>query len=271
MNRVEVADGTTLNVHDIGSGRPVVLLHGWALSGEIWDRQVTTLLGAGRRVVTVDLRGHGQSDRPAGGYDVATLAADIATVLDTLDLSEVDLVGWSLGGLAAFRVAARHAERIARLVLIGSCGVAAARQPGFPFGHFSEELNHQLYTRELHDRLASRESLITDSLRFESGSPQRVLDWLIAMSHQTPSWAAEAALHTLQETDQTAEIPLVQVPVVQIIGERDPVLTMRGADWVVAELAHARQVRLEKAGHFPMLETPDEFDAALLDALGGTT
>lgn len=270
MVRISVADGTTLHVQDVGTGRPVVLVHGWALSGEVWDRSVATLVHAGRRVVAIDLRGHGQSDCPATGYDVGTLAGDVAAVLDTLDLRDVDLVGWSLGGLTSFRVAAHHATRLRSLVLVASCGVAASRRPGFAFGHYSEELNAELYTRERTDRLASREGLIRDSLRFDGETPRRVVDWLIGISHQTPSWAAEATLVTLQETDQAADLALVQVPVVQIIGLRDPLLSVRGADWVVDSLPDARQVRIEGGGHFPMLEAADEFDAALLEAVGAS-
>lgn len=268
MPMIEVAPNVRLHVQDIGRGRPVVLVHGWALSGEIWDRQVTTLTRAGRRVVTIDLRGHGKSDRPIEGYDVESLARDVAAVLEALDLTDVDLVGWSLGGLTSFRVAAHHAERLRRLVLVGSCGVAAARRPNFPYGYFSEEFNADLYAREVTDRLGSREGLIVGSLRYEGEAPQAVVDWLIGLSWQTPSWAAEASLRTLQETDQALDVKLVQVPVVQIIGERDPLLPLRGADWVVAELPDARQVRIPAAGHFPMLETAQDFDDALLEAVG---
>lgn len=268
MSMIEVAPGVRLHVQDVGSGRPVVLVHGWALSGEVWDRQVASLARAGRRVVTIDLRGHGRSDRTLDGYDVETLATDVAAVLDALDLRDLDLVGWSLGGLTSFRVAAHHADRLRSLVLVGSCGVAAARRPNFPFGYFSEEFNEGLYARERNDRLASREELIAGTLRYDGEPPRSVVDWLIAVSWQTPSWVGEAALHTLQETDQAADLGRVTLPVVQIVGGRDPLLPQKGADWVVQTLADARQMRIDEAGHFPMLETADAFDVALLDAVG---
>ena len=100
MHRVEVEPGVRLSFEDIGAGRPVVLVHGWTMSHRVWNGTAARL-AAGRRVVLPDLRGHGDSDKPAAGLGPERHAADLAALLEALDLRDVTLVGWSFGGMAA--------------------------------------------------------------------------------------------------------------------------------------------------------------------------
>src|SRR5262249_42863295 len=86
-----------LYYEDHGSGAPVVLIHGYPLSGRAWDKQVPLLLDAGRRVITYDRRGFGKSSQPATGYDYDTFAADLARLMDELDLGDAVIVGHSMG------------------------------------------------------------------------------------------------------------------------------------------------------------------------------
>src|SRR5438876_2534394 len=86
-----------LYYEDHGSGSPVVLIHGWPLSGASWEKQTAALLAAGHRVITYDRRGFGRSSKPGVGYDYNTFAADLDAVLTKLDLTKVDLVGHSMG------------------------------------------------------------------------------------------------------------------------------------------------------------------------------
>src|SRR6185369_13181100 len=87
-----------LYYEDHGTGKPVVLIHGWPLSGRSWEKQVPVLLDAGYRVITYDRRGFGDSSRPTSGYDYDTFASDLHTLITGLDLREVTLVGFSMGG-----------------------------------------------------------------------------------------------------------------------------------------------------------------------------
>src|SRR5258708_34766989 len=96
-NFIETNDGQRLFCRDVGSGRPVVLIHGWTLSSEIWQGQIDWLAAQGLRAVAYDRRGHGQSSKPEGSYDYDRLADDLATILDRLDLKDVVLVGHSMG------------------------------------------------------------------------------------------------------------------------------------------------------------------------------
>lgn len=106
---------------DWGHGQPVVLIHGWPLSHEMWEYQVNDLVDAGFRVIAYDRRGFGKSSKPYDGYDYDTLTDDLRTLLEDLNLQDVTLVGFSMGGGEVVRYFSRHGgERVARAVLIGS-------------------------------------------------------------------------------------------------------------------------------------------------------
>src|ERR1700733_12098432 len=109
-----------LYYEDHGSGKPVVLIHGYPLSGASWEKQVPVLLDAGHRVITYDRRGFGKSSQPAAGYDYATLAADLKKLMDELDLRDATLVGFSMGKGEVVRYLGSHgSERVAKAVVIG--------------------------------------------------------------------------------------------------------------------------------------------------------
>jgi pimeloyl-ACP methyl ester carboxylesterase len=262
MLHVEVEPGVRLFVQDLGTGRPIVLLAGFGLSHEVWDGQVR-VLGERHRVLCVDLRGHGRSDRPLGDYGIDRLARDVQAVLAQLDLTGVTLVGWSFGGQVAFRIAAAAPERLSQLVLVASNGVRASRSAEFPFGAPPEELEPSLIRAELTSRAAARRSTILSG--FHQVPDEDTLSWLVRCSLQMPSWAAVACYRSMLRTDLVGDLPRVTVPVLQVIGEMDPVHSSGGARWLNERLADARLVELADCGHYPMFEAADEFNQALLD------
>jgi pimeloyl-ACP methyl ester carboxylesterase len=106
---------------DYGQGKPVILIHGWPLSREMWEYQLEDLVNAGHRVIKYDRRGFGKSSKTWDGYDYDSLTEDLKSVIDELDLREVTLVGFSMGGGEAVRYISRYgSDRIAKLVLISS-------------------------------------------------------------------------------------------------------------------------------------------------------
>jgi non-heme chloroperoxidase len=122
-----------LYYEDHGSGSPVVLIHGWPLSGASWEKQTAALLAAGHRVITYDRRGFGRSSRPGIGYNYDTFAADLDAVLNKLDLKDVALVGFSMGSGEVTRYLGKYGTaRVRKAVLIGTLGpylVKAADNP----------------------------------------------------------------------------------------------------------------------------------------------
>jgi non-heme chloroperoxidase len=125
MIRVGKENSTSIELYyvDHGAGAPVVLIHGWPLSGAAWEKQTAALLKAGHRVIAYDRRGFGRSSKPAAGYNYDTFAADLDVVLKTLDLREVALVGFSMGTGEVTRYIGKYGtDRVRKAVLIGTLG-----------------------------------------------------------------------------------------------------------------------------------------------------
>jgi non-heme chloroperoxidase len=120
-----------LHYEDHGSGAPVVLIHGYPLSGRVWDKQVPVLLDAGHRVITYDWRGSGQSSQPTTGYDYDTFASDLNTLIEKLDLRDLTLVGHSMGtGEVIHYLGTYGSARVARAVLVSPIVVSLEQERG---------------------------------------------------------------------------------------------------------------------------------------------
>jgi non-heme chloroperoxidase len=120
---------------DHGAGSPVVLIHGWPLDGASWEKQTAALLDAGHRVITYDRRGFGRSSKPAGGYNYDTFAGDLNTVLSTLKLTDVSLVGFSMGTGEVTRYIGKYGtKRVRNAVLIGTLGPYLVKTADNPDG-----------------------------------------------------------------------------------------------------------------------------------------
>lgn len=120
-NSKENSNSIDLFYEDYGQGQPIVLIHGWPLSHRMWDTQVETLVSAGFRVITYDRRGFGQSSKPYNSYDYKTLASDLSIVIDKLNLQNIILAGFSMGGGEVARFIGKYgSEKIDKAILISS-------------------------------------------------------------------------------------------------------------------------------------------------------
>lgn len=264
MPRVQVDDGVSVYVQDIGvdgAGPTVVLVPGFGMNHEVWDGQVRALTEAGHRVLCVDQRGHGLSDKPLHGYEVPRLAEDLLTVLDRLEARNCVLVGWSFGGQVAFRAAAEDDGAIARLVLVGTSAVRASRSEEFPFGRPAGPALKGMTDGERTRRVQARRETI--AYGFATPPAPEVLDWLLHCSLQMPSWAAIPCYRSMLETDLIDDIERVDVRVLQIVGAQDRVQARGGVDWLNQRLRQAEVIELPECGHYPMVEAAEALDRAL--------
>src|SRR5687768_7308871 len=135
MPYVTTKDHVRLYVKDWGTGRPVIMMHGWPLSADTFDDLAMAVAGVGLRAIAYDRRGFGRSDQPWDGYDYDTLADDLAAVVEATDAHDATLVGSSMGGGEVARYLSRHgSERISQAVLIGSIVPFMLKTPDNPAG-----------------------------------------------------------------------------------------------------------------------------------------
>jgi non-heme chloroperoxidase len=159
MSYLKVSDPHTdirleLYYEDWGKGEPVVLIHGWPLSHEMWEYQVNDLVNAGFRVIAYDRRGFGKSSKPFDGYDYNTLASDLRALLEELDLHNATLVGFSMGGGEVVRYFSLYdGERVSKAVLIGSVTPFMLKTGNNPAG-LEESIFAEMLNNIKEDRIA---------------------------------------------------------------------------------------------------------------------
>jgi non-heme chloroperoxidase len=223
MPFIETADRTRLFVTDWCSGPPVVFTHAWGLRSDQWNYQIPALAKAGLRCVLYDRRGHGRSDRTATGYDIDTLADDLAAVIGHFGLHEVTLVAHSLGSKEAIRYLTRHGDaRIARLVLVAPPTPLLRRTADNPDG-----MDPALIDANYAAVAANVPKWCTDSeaagpyFGTSPGSSQGLIDWTIRMIVDTPLQVLLETLKVTSDVDMRAELQKIQIPALIIHGDQD--------------------------------------------------
>lgn len=246
-----------------GSGPDLVLLHGWGLHGGIFG-SLAAALGATHRVTLLDLPGHGHSPLEPPFHDLDTLACAVAADLP----GACTLVGWSLGGLAALRLAAMRAPQVQRLVLVGTTPRFVAA-PDWPHGLASEVV--EAFGLELaRDHRAVLNHFLTLQARGDDRQRAliRELRWLVHQREAPQPAALAAGLDILREADLRAEARHVQVPTLVICGGHDRLTPPAAGRFLAAQIPSARHVLMPGASHAPFLSHPDGFLHALGTFLG---
>jgi len=255
-----------------GEGRPIVLIHGWPLSGESWQPQRRALTAAGYRVVDYDRRGFGRSEKPEDGYDYDTFADDLQSVLTDLDLVDVTLVGFSMGGGEVARYLSRHGEsRIRSVVLAAAVTPSMHQTDDNPDGPLDDELYQQLRGGLVEDRDAFFPEFVRgffsvgDQLKVGDGDVKDAIE----LAQQSSQTAAVAAMDAWATTDFRGDLAAVTVPTLVIHGDGDGTVPFDGSGRRTHEaIAHSQLVVIEDAPHGLNVSHADEFDAALLAFLG---
>lgn len=214
-----------LYYEDHGSGKPVVLIHGWPLSGRAWEQQVPALIEAGYRVITYDRRGFGQSSQPWSGYDFDTLTADLHQLMETLDLREATLVGFSMGGGEVARYISTYGtERISKAVLTGSITPYLYKASDNPDGGYDDEGLTGFQNVVKADRLAFLETSIRGQFSTEA-NPSFVSDAVIRYFRDIAAFASPKAtldcIAAFAYTDFREDLKKIQIPTLIIHGDTD--------------------------------------------------
>lgn len=216
---VRAKDGTALYHRDWGEGPPVVFVSSWALSGEMWAYQVAHLADAGFRCIAFDRRGHGRSDAPGRGYDMDTLAGDLAAVIETLDLKDVTLVGHSMGGAEVVRYLGRHGTGwVRKVVLMAAVAPYVVQTPDNPFG--APMAYHQATLRQYATDFP-KWAMENQAPFFTDETSPAMKAWLTDQLLATPVPVAVAAFRALIGKDLRPDLAKIDRPTLVMHGDKD--------------------------------------------------
>jgi non-heme chloroperoxidase len=216
-----------LYYEDHGSGTPVVLIHGWPLSGASWEKQVAALLAAGHRVITYDRRGFGQSSKPAAGYDYDTFAEDLHKLVTALDLRDFALVGFSMGGGEVARYLGTHgSERVSKAVFMAAVPPFLLKTPDNPAG-VEGSVFDGIKKGIAADRPAFLSAFLANFYNVDVLAGKRISDqvvqsnWNVAVG-ASPKGSLDCV--TAWYTDFRQDLKRIDVPTLVIHGDSDRIL-----------------------------------------------
>ncbi|GAC1658377.1 MAG: bromoperoxidase [Candidatus Dormibacteraceae bacterium] len=279
MPKLKVAtepNGSPVEIHyeDHGTGAPVVLIHGWPLSGRSWENQVPALVAAGYRVVTYDRRGFGASSQPWDGYDYDTFANDLKSLLDHLDLRDATLVGFSMGGGEVVRYLGRYgSDRVAKAVLAAAVPPFLLKSADNPDGGLDDATIGQFEAGVKGDRLAFLDQFLHNF--FAAGTrqdlisePQRRYALNIA-AFASPKGTLDC-IGAFARTDFRGDVAKVKVPLLIIHGDSDAIVPFEVSGKRVHESVAGSELVLIAGGPHGLNAThASQFNQALLAFLAG--
>ncbi len=264
-----------LYYEDQGSGPVVVLIAGWPFDARSWEPQVQPLLAAGYRVVAYDRRGFGRSSRPSTGYDFDTLAADLQVLLQELDLTDVTLVGFSLGtGELARYVGVHGTERLRSVVFIETLAPSFTKSADNPKG-VDQAAVAGVQQAIVDDRYAWLTGLIADMLNLDDYLGKRVSEEAVRAMWGAGADASPLATRACVDgwlEDFSTDIERVDVPALILHGTADRILSLEGQGRRLhAALPAARYVEIEGGPHVQCVTHAAEVNRELLAFLADPT
>ncbi len=266
-----IANGTvSLHVEDSGGeGRPVVLIHGWPLSGASWSEQVPALTAAGHRVVTYDRRGFGRSDQPgkASSYDYDTLTSDLDAILRELDLRDATLVGFSMGGGEVARYLGTHGEeRVRSVVFAAAIPPCLKLDDAHPEGALDDETVEGMQGDLATDPAGFYDQFTTNF--FSAGGELKVSEeqrqQAVTIAKQADVHAAVMCIRSWVE-DFTDDLATVTVPTLVIHGDSDGIVPLEKSGQRTHEQVAGSELHVVADGpHGINVSHAEEFNTTLI-------
>lgn len=276
MGYIKVGEENTtpieLYYEDHGSGRPVVLIHGWPLNGASWEKQMIALLKAGYRVITYDRRGFGKSSHPASGYEYDTFASDLDVLLRTLDLRDATLAGFSMGtGEVARYVGTYGSDRVRSVAYLGGILPFLIKTDDNPTGLPAETFTPLVKAATL-DRFNFLAGFLQNFYNADQFVPNRISDE--AIRHSWNVGASSSAIGLVQcmvawGTDFRTDLAKLDRPALIVHGDADRIVPIHvTGNPLHALLPSAKMITLEGAPHGFLWTHAEDVNAALVEFLG---
>ena len=260
-----------LYYEDHGSGKPVVLIHGWPLSGRSWEKQLLALLEAGYRVVTYDRRGFGDSSKPTSGYDYDTFAADLHALITKLDLRDAALVGFSMGGGEVARYLGTHgSERVRKAAFLAAIPpflLKSADNPEGVDGGIFDGIKKGIAA----DRPAFLSGFLSNFYNVDVLKGKRISDEWVRLSWNIAAMASpKATLDCVSAwlTDFRKDLAKIDVPTLVLHGDSDRIVPLEASAKRTHEAVKGSRYVVVKDGPHGLNWThADEVNRELLDLL----
>ena len=261
---IEVEKNVRLHVSDLGEGSPVILIHGWPLSNEMYEYQYDALIKNGHRAIGITLRGFGQSDKPYGKYDYDVFASDIKVILEELQIDNAVLGGFSFGGATVIRFASKYNnEHISKLALFGAAAPCEVRRDDFPYGLPIEILNNLISLNS-----TNRPQLIEEFGKLfaasETALPKGISDWLSRIQFQSSQYAMEQGLRMIRDSDLRSDLEKITIPTAIFHGKQDKLCPFELAEQLHKGIVNSKLIVFENSGHALFLEERTKFNEELI-------
>ena len=263
-------EGSPLELYyeDHGTGQPVVLIHGYPLDGQSWEKQAAALLEAGYRVITYDRRGFGRSSKTTTGYDYDTFASDLNTVLTELDLHDVVLVGFSMGsGEVASYLGTYGSERVAKAAFLGAIQPYLLQTEDNPTG-VPQSVFDGIAEQAETDRYAWFETFFANFFNTDETLGSRLSEAALRANWVTAIGSAPVAAYAVVPswlTDWRADVDKIEVPSLILHGTADRILPIDATARVFRDrLPNARYVEIDGAPHGLLWTHAAEVNSALI-------
>jgi 3-oxoadipate enol-lactonase len=255
------ANGARLHYEEVGSGsQTIVFVHGLTFDGGMFEAQVAAFRGR-YRCITMDLRGHGRSESPAGGYDMDTFTADAAALIDRLGAAPCHFVGWSIGGFMGLRLAIHRPELLRSLTLIGS---AALRASDFTFSF--KITPFLLRTFGMGAAVGSlSKTMFAPSFLQNPDRKATLARWQKHWRAADGKAIARTAQGVLRQSNVESDLAKIRLPTLVISGELDSVCPPSVSGRTAAAISGSKSVLVAGAGHACTIEEPDAVNRALGD------
>lgn len=274
VNQASNRQPVELFYEDIGSGSPVILIHGWPLTHAMWEYQLYPLTHNGYRVISYDRRGFGFSSKPAEGYDYNTLADDLRGLIDGLGLDNVTLVGFSMGGGEVARYMSRHqGHKVARTVFISSVTPYLLKGPDNKDG-VDKDVFAKMYDQVQDDRFEFLENfgkLFYGETTLKSPVSKDTMHWGQMLAAMASPIATMKCIESFSMTDFRHDLATIRVPTLIIHGKADKVVPFdSSAKWATSMLPFAESKVYDDGPHAIPITHKNQLNSDLLSFLSRT-
>ncbi|MBJ6361519.1 alpha/beta fold hydrolase [Paenibacillus sp. GCM10012307] len=268
---IETEQNVKLFVEDIGSGTPLIFMHGWPLNHKMFEYQFTLLSRRGYRCIGIDQRGFGRSDAPSQGYSYDRMADDLRAVIDHLELQDAVMIGFSVGGAISIRYMARHhGHRVSKLALVGAAAPVFTQRHDYAYGMTNEEMNDQI-----HAVMTDRPKMLKDfgklflahKANLFNAVSNDFTDWLHRLGLEASAWGTIRVAESLRDEDLRPDLAQLRGPVTIFQGLQDKICPPDFGQLLVKNIPESTLVHFEHSGHGIMFDEPQKFNDELISFL----